>query len=130
MAGEPFRGVLSGWKDEHRPFVMSSWPLYMAEGELTTAVASQVRRISSYMPITVITRDRSLVLGGPDDEPELYDLTSDPGEQHNVWREANGEGAKLCEDAISFLESIGTPEEHLSPRREALDRWWKGAVRS
>ena len=130
MAGESFGGVLSGQRGEHRPFVISSWPLYLAEGEVTTAVDSKVRRISSYMPITVTTRDRSLVLGGPDDEPELYDLTSDPGEQNNVWRESNGEGGALCEDAVSFLETIGTPEEHVSPRREALDRWWRRALLS
>jgi len=130
MAGESFGGVLSGQKDEHRPFVISSWPLYMAEGEITTAVDSKVRRISSYMPITVTTRDRSLILGGPDDEPELYDLTNDPGEKENVWKEHNGHGAALCEDAISFLEGIGTPEEHVAPRREALDRWWRGALHS
>ena len=26
-------------------------------------------------------------------------------------------------DAIKFLEDQGTPEEHLTPRREALDGW-------
>ena len=30
------------------------------------------------MPVTVTTPERSLILGGPDDEPELYDLTRDP----------------------------------------------------
>ncbi|MBA3388008.1 MAG: sulfatase-like hydrolase/transferase, partial [Rubrobacter sp.] len=128
MVGESFGGVLSGQREEHRPFVISSWPLYLAEGEVTTAVDSKVRRISSYMPITVTTSDRSLVLGGPDDEPELYDLNKYPGETHNVWKEYNGEGSTLCEDAISFLETIGTPEEHVAPRREALNRWWRGAI--
>ena len=80
------------------------------------------------MPITVTTRERSLILGGPDDEPELYDLSDDPGQQNNVWREQSHEGEALCEQTLSFLESVGTPEEYLAPRRQALDGW-RGVVR-
>lgn len=75
------------------------------------------------MPITVTTPDRSLILGGPDDEPELYDLTRDPGERDNAWRKHGPEGGLLAEQALSFLEGVNTPEEYLAPRREALDRW-------
>jgi hypothetical protein len=123
MTGESFGGVLGGTRDEHRPFVVSSWPLYLAEGEIVTAIDSKARRIADYMPITVSTRDRTLILGGPDDEPELYDLAGDPGEQNNVWRELGDEGKALCENTLSFLERIGTPEEYLAPRRKVLDRW-------
>jgi len=66
-----------------------------------------------------------LDLGGPDDEPELYDLADDPGEQNNVYRELGAEGEVLCERTISFLESVRTPEEYLAPRGEAFDRWWE-----
>jgi hypothetical protein len=77
------------------------------------------------MPLTVTTRERSLILGGPDDEPEIYDLSRDPGERENAWRRMNGEGEALCERTLSFLEGVGTPEKYLAPRREALDRWWR-----
>ena len=123
MSGDSFGGILAGTREEHRPFVVSSWPLYLAEGEITTAVDSKARRIANYMPITVTTRERSLILGGPDDEPELYDLSDDPGEQNNVWSDPRGEGEILCERAIAFLEGIGTPEAYLSPRRKALEEW-------
>jgi hypothetical protein len=72
------------------------------------------------MPLTVTTPERTVILGGPDDEPELYDLTTDPGEQNNVWSEHVAEGATLARAAISSLEDLGTPEEYLSPRRKAL----------
>jgi arylsulfatase A-like enzyme len=122
MQGEPFLDVLVGSnKDEHRPFVVSSWPLYFAEGEITTAVDSRPRRISSYMPLTITTRDRSIILGGPDDKPELYDLERDPREQTNAWDARPQEGKALCEGAISFLEEQGTPDELLAPRRKALE---------
>jgi hypothetical protein len=40
-----------------------------------------------------------------------------------VWRELGAEGQVLCERTLSFLESVGTPEAYLAPRREALDGW-------
>src|SRR3712207_4454006 len=97
MTGEPFDDVLVGRRQEHRPLVVSSWPLYLAEGEIVTAVDSRARRIANYMPLTVTTPERSLILGGPDDEPELFDLARDPGEQNNAWRSFNGEGEALVE---------------------------------
>jgi arylsulfatase A-like enzyme len=129
MRGEAFGGVLSGRKDEHRPFVVSSWPLYLAEGEIVTAVDSRARRISSYMPVTVTTPERSLILGGPEDRPELYDLGADPSEARNLWDERPAEGEALCEDALGFLKGQGTPEEYLSPRRAALNRFGSGRGR-
>jgi arylsulfatase A-like enzyme len=123
MQGESFGDVLVGEKDEHRPFVVSSWPLYFAAGEFTTAVDSRTRRIASYMPLTVTTRERSLILGGPAYMPELYDLGQDPGEQSNVWESRIEEGAALGERALSFLERVGTPELYLVPRRLALQRF-------
>jgi arylsulfatase A-like enzyme len=123
MTGESFLGALAGATDEHRPFVVSSWPLYLAQGEIVTAIDSKARRIADYMPLTVTTRERSLILGGPDDEPEFYDLAGDPGEQNNAWRRLGDEGEALCDGALSFLEDIGTSEEYLAPRRKALDSW-------
>ena len=121
VQGRSVAPVLLGKQDEHRPFVVSSWPLYFAEGEMTTAVDSRARRISSYMPLTVTTRARSLVLGGPTEPPELYDLERDPGEARNVWSAHPGEGRELAEQAVAFLEELGTPERHLVPRRLALE---------
>jgi len=119
MRGRSFRAVLEGDR-EHRPFVVSSWPLYFAEGEMTTVVDSKPRRIASYMPLTVTTRTRSLILGGASEEPELYDLERDPAESVNVWSERPDEGAELAREAIAFLEESGTPERHLAPRHSAL----------
>jgi hypothetical protein len=123
MQGESFGDVLVGGEDEHRPFVVSSWPLYFAAGEFTTAVDSRSRRIASYMPMTVTTQERSLILGGPGYMPELYDLGRDPGEQSDVWESHIEEGAALGESALSFLERQGTPEIYLAPRRLALQRF-------
>jgi arylsulfatase A-like enzyme len=120
MDGSSFRDVLAGGREDHRPFVVSSWPLYFAEGEMTSAVDSRPRRIASYMPLTVTTRTRSLVLGGAAEEPELYDLEADPGERQSVWSRHAEEGAELAAQAVTFLAERGTPERYLEPRRAAL----------
>jgi arylsulfatase A-like enzyme len=121
--GWHFADVIRGVREEHRPFVISSWPLYFAEGEFTSAVDGSTRRIASYMPITVATKERSLILGGPAQLPELYDLKSDPREENNVWESHVEEGSMLARSAISFLERQGTPEEYLKPRRMALEEF-------
>jgi arylsulfatase A-like enzyme len=120
IQGRSFREVLVGGREEHRPFVVSSWPLYFAEGELTTAVDSRPRRIARYMPLTVTTRSTSLILGGPTEEPELYDLEADPAEQVNTWTKSGEEGRELARGAVAFLEDCGTPERYLEPRKSAL----------
>ncbi|HEX2045114.1 MAG TPA: sulfatase [Gaiellaceae bacterium] len=120
MDGRSFRDVLADGGDEHRPFVISSWPLYFAEGEMTSAVDSRPRRIASYMPLTATTQTRSLILGGADEEPELYDLDADPRESVNLWRDRSDEGLQLAAEAVAFLEEHGTPERYLEPRRSAL----------
>lgn len=128
MQGESFRKVLTRQREEHREFVVSSWPLYFAEGEITTAVDSKPRRIASYMPITTSTPDRSLILGGPGDPPELYDLTNDPHEQTNVWESHTTEGINLIEKTISFLEQQGTAEQYIQPRRVVLEEQLRAAA--
>jgi arylsulfatase A-like enzyme len=126
--GWQFADVIRGVREEHRPFVISSWPLYFAEGEFTSAIDGSTRRIASYMPITVTTRERSLILGGPAQLPELYDLTSDPHEENNIWESHVEEGSMLAQTAISFLEQQGTPEEYLKPRRVALEEFSPGST--
>jgi arylsulfatase A-like enzyme len=123
MTGDSFGGVLDGSREEHRPLVVSSWPLYLAKGEIITAVDSRPRHIASYMPLTVTTRERSLILGGPEEEPELYDLGRDPGERWNLWGSRIKEGTALGERALSFLERQETPEPYLAPRRLALQEF-------
>ena len=131
MRGDSFAAVLRGEEAEHREFVLSSWPLYFAQGALTTAVDSVPRRVASHMPITVTTPDRALVFGGPEDPPELYDLENDGDQQTNLWEHRSGEGAALMERAVSFLEQQHTPEHHLKLRREAAGTFaWRPPPRT
>ena len=123
IQGRSVRAVLSGQVVEHRPFVVSSWPLYFAKGELTSAVDSRKRRIASYMPVTVSNRRWSLIMGGPSEAPELYDLEADPSESRNVWKDHQAEGSALFREAIDSLRSLNTAERFLKPREESLSRY-------
>jgi arylsulfatase A-like enzyme len=123
VEGRSVRKVVTGAAQEHRSLVVSSWPLYFAKGELTSAVDSRRRRIASYMPVTVSNRRWSLIMGGPSEPPELYDLEKDPTESTNVWDDNLAEGAALFRDAIDFLRSQKTSEKYLEPREASLKRF-------
>jgi arylsulfatase A-like enzyme len=118
--GRSLRPVLMSRHEALRDFVVSSWPLYFAQGEVTSAIDSKPRRIESYMPLTVSTQDCSLVVGGPDQTPEFYDLSTDPRELVNVWSDRSRDGVSLLEEALEFLERVGTPDAHTEPRRQAM----------
>jgi len=123
VAGRSLVPLLRGETDEHRKLVVSGWPLEYQKGRITIAVDSWPRRIARDQPLTVTTRELSLVVGGADDDLELYDLGDDPGEQRNVVTERAGEAAALVEEALAELVSIGASAELLAPRRGALERF-------
>ena len=128
IKGRSVREALTGKAPEHRPFVISSWPLYFAKGELTSAVDSRRRRIASHMPVTVSNRRWSLIMGGPDEAPELYDLERDPKESTNVWSRHEREGATLFREAIGFMRSLNAADKFLKPREDSLKRFATAAT--
>jgi len=123
LAGRSLAPVLRGETDEHRDLVISGWPLEYQKGRITIAVDSWPRRIAHDQPFTVTGRGLSLVVGGPGDDLELYDLGDDPGEQRNVASKRPGETVALLEAALAELLSMGTSEALLAPRWGALERF-------
>ena len=123
LAGRSFAPVLRGETDEHRELVVSGWPLEYQKGRITIAVDSWPRRVAHDQPITVTGRGLSLVVGGAEDDLELYDLAADPGELRNVALERPGDTEALLLGSLSELLAIGTAEELLEPRRMALARF-------
>ncbi len=83
------------------------------------------RRIARDQPLTVTGRGLSLVVGGADDDIELYDLVADPGELTNIALERPGDVDALLTDALAELLACGTAEDLLAPRRAALERFRK-----
>ncbi len=129
IAGRSLAPLLRGETDEHRDLVVSGWPLEYQKGRITIAVDSWPRRIARDQPITVTGRGLSLVIGGPDDDLELYDLTADPGEQQNIAETHPDDAAALLEHALAYLLSIGTSDELLAPRRGCLERFKRASSR-
>ena len=123
LAGRSFAPVIRGETDEHRDLVVSGWPLEYQKGRITIAVDSWPRRVAHDQPLTVTGRGLSLVVGGAEDDLELYDLAADPGELRNVALERPGETEALLLAGLSELLAIGTAEELLEPRRLALARF-------
>ncbi|MEI7759455.1 MAG: sulfatase [Thermoleophilia bacterium] len=123
VAGRSLAPVLRGETDEHRDLVVSGWPLEYQKGRITIAVDSWPRRIAHDQPITVTGHGLSLIVGGPDDDLELYDLAVDPGEQENVAVARPQDTVALLEETLAYLLSIGTAEELLAPRRACLERF-------
>jgi arylsulfatase A-like enzyme len=120
LHGRSFKDVILGRRDKHRDFVISSWPLYFAQGQYTSAVDGKLRGISTFMPITVTTAERSLLIGGPDDPVELYDLIADPNEQKNIWDSREPRDEQMFDEALRYLAELGTAEEILALRRRAI----------
>lgn len=123
FAGRSFAPVLRGETDAHRDLVVSGWPLEYQKGRITIAVDSWPRRVAHDQPITITGRGLSLIVGGPDDDLELYDLEADPGELHNLAAERPEQAIAFLEEALAELVSLGTAEELLAPRRASLERF-------
>jgi arylsulfatase A-like enzyme len=126
IAGRSLAPLLRGETDGHRELVVSGWPLEYQKGRITIAVDSWPRRIAHDQPITITGRGLSLIVGGPDDDLELYDLETDGGELHNIASERPDEAVALLTDALADLLLCGTSDELLAPRRAALERFRQG----
>lgn len=123
VAGCSFGSVLRGETDEHRDLVISGWPLEYQKGRISIAVDSWPRRIARDQPFTVTARGHSLVVGGPEDDIELYDLAADPGEEVNIALERPAEVERILEDALAYLLAVETEPDLLEPRLGALQRF-------
>jgi arylsulfatase A-like enzyme len=120
IAGRSLAPVLRGDTDSHRELVISGWPLEYQKGRITVAVDSWPRRVAHDQPITVTGRGFALIVGGADDELELYDLEADPGEQRNIAAAQPHVCEDLLTEALDQLRSYGASEELLAPRLAAL----------
>jgi arylsulfatase A-like enzyme len=123
LAGRSLAPVLRGETDTHRELVISGWPLEYQKGRISIAVDSWPRRIAHDQPFSVTTRGRSLVVGGPEDDLELYDLVDDPAEERNLALEQPDEAVAILDEALAYLLAIGTGDELLAPRRGARERF-------
>ena len=132
--GKSLVPLVTGQTDKLREFAVSSH-------SICTPLAGR--------PSTVVTPDWTLVLGAPrpasetggdasqtntevidsrrrveqaseaGTSPQLYDNHADPGMTRNVIEDHPDEASELRDLYIGYIESVGTAEEYVAPRREA-----------
>jgi hypothetical protein len=75
------------------------------------------------MPLTVATREKSVILGGPGDDVEVYDLDADPHELTNLAETGARADSTvdLLKDALAFLVECETEEALVAQRRAAVE---------
>lgn len=66
---------------------------------------------------TIVSDEWVLILGAGDLEPELYHTPNDPRQLNNVFADHRPIARELHAKYIAFLESLGTKEEYIAPRR-------------
>jgi arylsulfatase A-like enzyme len=69
-------------------------------------------------PSTLRTDRWCYIYGGDEWPSELYDLTRDPDEQHNILDGNRAQAERLHARYLAFLERIACPREYLDARRE------------
>jgi hypothetical protein len=99
--------------------VISSWPLGYQKGRISVAVDSFPRRVAQDLPLTITTETRSVIVGGPDDPIDTYDLTADAAEQVDISAAEAEATASLVQAAIVELRKEGATPELLAPRQRA-----------
>jgi arylsulfatase A-like enzyme len=117
VQGASFLPVILGEKTGHRDFVVSTMPL-KNPGETSKAVDDSERTVEAFLPATITTDRWSLLYYCEGVPAELYDLHSDPDQTKNVAAENRPVVEELHGRFVSFLESCGTEERLLAPRRK------------
>ncbi|MHB8294872.1 MAG: sulfatase [Acidimicrobiales bacterium] len=102
-----------------RDFTVTSWPMHLP-GETTQAVDAATRKYDVFMPMTISTKEWSLLYSSDADPVELYDLRQDPQQQDNVAMDHPGVVSELHEKLVEFLEQAQCPELYLAPRRRLV----------
>jgi arylsulfatase A-like enzyme len=100
-----------------RDFVVSAIPL-ANPGEMLGIVDGFMRRVTAYQPATITTQDGWSLLYAARGEPvELYSLPDDPGQLRNLAGAHPDIVKHLHRRYIDLLETVGTADYLLEPRR-------------
>jgi len=116
VRGQSLAPVLHGDDGAGRDFVVTSPPLGNP-GAGTEAVDAVSRQLSEFTPSTITSPTHALIYSVEGEPAELYDLKRDLGQQDNIIDDAREIAIDLHTRLVSLLESVGTEERLLAPRR-------------
>ncbi len=121
--GKSLVPVLNGDRKRVRDIAVSSWSIiHQPAGEepVNLNPYNWSELAWKLKPSTIVSNEWALIVAAGDLEPELYHIRSDPRQQKNVLAENKSIAKDLHSRYIAFLESVGTKEEYLEPRRRLL----------
>ncbi len=128
--GKSLMPLLRDETDRHRDIAVSSPTLIhhtpaLAKCAITTEDGWCLHYAGSYDKVQAGGKLFTLKLTDPDKaliplEPTLYYLPDDPQEQNDRFHENPELAQDIHRRYVSWLEAVGTPEEHLAGRRKLL----------
>jgi len=130
VQGKSLAPVLKGKKRAVRNFAVSSPSIIHGPNPFVRSTVSTSRwtliyggqaeeEVGTVETAAVDSRSRRMERAKPGEaKPELYDITSDPDQRHNVIGKNHDVARRLHGSYVKFLEEVGTSEEHMRARRE------------
>jgi len=116
VQGKSLLPLLLGDVEESWDFVVTSWPLYNP-GDISRAVDALEKSVKDWLPITVTTKEWTLLYSSEGQPVELYHLPTDPHQEKNVFEDKIDVARELHSKLISRLVEYNTPPCALEPRR-------------
>ena len=109
--------IRDGGSGPGREFVVSTVP-FANPGEPVRSVDDLLRMLAA-SPITTISTDQwSLLYSVDAGVSELYDLSSDPGQHHNVITRRPEVAKEVHQFLVKFMRDTSVPDHLLKPRLE------------
>ena len=118
--GKSLVDIIKGGEQPVRDFVVTSCAVTnppVSDKPITLSASNWDEYAKKLKPSTIVTDDWTLIVAAGDLMPELYHNASDPHQTRNIISEHMDVAKHLHAKYIAFLESLGTDEQWIKPRR-------------
>jgi arylsulfatase A-like enzyme len=120
VQGKSLVDVIKGSKRQTREFAVTSGAIVhppVSDVPLNLESSNWDQFARALKASTIVTYEWTLIVGAGDLQPQMYHNPSDPHQHVNVFSEHKDVAKRLHADYIELLESLGTKEEYIAPRR-------------
>ena len=114
--GKSLTPIIKGEVGGVHDCVVTSSPLFNV-GEHTKAVDAISRMVVEPSPSTITTKDWALLYASEGEPVELYHLTSDPGQEKNLFDERRDVAEGLLDKFTTLLKNVNTEPRLVHPRK-------------
>ena len=123
VQGKSLVEILKGSDKPVRDFVVTSGAVVhppVSETPITLTASNWGDYAFKLKTSTVVTDDWTLITAAGDMLSELYNNADDPGQTKNAIKQNPGVAKELHAKYIGLLESLGTDEKFIAPRRKLV----------